>query len=203
MYELWGGGAPFRHAGTNPLPHAAATTTGSAAASSGNRVEQLAKLDAVAAGQRLVDCRGQQVHFLGDTRAVLEALYSSPDVQSGNTVLALASTTDEAAWANECLTKFHIVDRSPSLPVPRLVALRDVFAVQEVYKAGNKGRHFRSIQEKCGGVDFSEMVFWDNQRDNCAYVGAMGVRCVYCPDGVTWKLWEAHGLPKAHLFAAP
>ena len=31
------------------------------------------------------------------------------------------------------------------------------------------------------------MLFFDNERGNCTQVGTLGVKCVYCPDGLTAK----------------
>ena len=59
---------------------------------------------------------------------------------------------------------------------------------EEIYK-GNKQRHFISLKDR-SGCEFSEMLFFDNERGNCTQVGTLGVKCVYCPDGLTAEAWE-------------
>jgi magnesium-dependent phosphatase 1 len=34
------------------------------------------------------------------------------------------------------------------------------------------------------------MLFFDNESGNIRDVASLGVKCVYCPDGMTAKMWE-------------
>lgn len=38
--------------------------------------------------------------------------------------------------------------------------------------------------------DFRQMLFFDNQRDNCRSVSSLGVTCCYCPRGLTKGMFE-------------
>ncbi len=53
----------------------------------------------------------------------------------------------------------------------------------------NKRPHFDSIRQKFG-VEFSQMVFFDNQSDNVALAKSMGITAVYVPGGLTKASWN-------------
>ena len=53
----------------------------------------------------------------------------------------------------------------------------------EIYY-GNKQNHLRTIAEKTG-YKLQDMVFFDNQMDNCRDVAQLGVTVAYTPSGVT------------------
>ena len=45
------------------------------------------------------------------------------------------------------------------------------------------------------GKDYDTMLFFDNERYNIDSVSQLGVKCVYCPDGLTEEAWrEGMGL---------
>jgi hypothetical protein len=52
-----------------------------------------------------------------------------------------------------------------------------------------KTKHFEAIR-KASGVDFHDMIFFDNEFRNIADVSALGVCCVYVPDGLDLSSWE-------------
>lgn len=54
---------------------------------------------------------------------------------------------------------------------------------QEIYY-GTKTKHFRAIH-KASGIPYREMLFFDNERGNCRDVAALGVTCVYTPEGAS------------------
>lgn len=135
----------------------------------------------------LQDRGGNLVELLGDTREILEHLMAHPDVVAGRTKLATASTCDEPAWAREALSKFLMM-------CPRTreqKAMGDVFHHHEIFTAANKAEHFRNIGKKFN-AGVGEMIFFDNQRNNIEFVGRMGVRSVFVPDGLTWEAWSQH-----------
>ena len=76
-----------------------------------------------------------------------------------NTVVAIASKCTELQWAHECLEKFHLEDSSNNL--------KSVFHpdLMEIYW-DNKQRHLKVIAEK-SGIQLEDMIFFDNQMDNC------------------------------------
>ena len=133
-------------------------------------------------GKHLTDRRGEKVHLLGDSRALLEKLVADPAVTNGHATLGLASTCDEPEWARECLNKFTLRQGKET------VTMGSVFHHHEIYKA-NKREHFKRIQ-KATGAAFDDMIFFDNQTNNCHDVGQLGVHCVYTPEGQTMAHWD-------------
>ncbi len=120
----------------------------------------------------LRDRSGTEVRLLGDVRSILHELKTDPKWK--DTVMAVASTCDEPSWARECMQKFPIGDGH---------VVGDVFSHVEIYKA-SKARHLKEISKKTG-VPLNEMIFYDNQMNNCHAVAGVGVTVMYTPDGVT------------------
>ncbi|KAL1504426.1 hypothetical protein AB1Y20_010832 [Prymnesium parvum] len=128
----------------------------------------------------LSDASGRRVHLLGDVRRILFELKAEERWQG--VVVAVASRTDEPAWARECMQKFEVGPRGSG------VFLADCIAVEEISK-GNKQKHFKRIAETTG-VRLEEMLFFDNERENCLDVAALGVTVAWTPEGVTAGAWE-------------
>ena len=59
----------------------------------------------------------------------------------------------------------------------------------QIYKS-NKQEHFKKLKSEYKSIDYSEMLFFDNEMGNIRSVSKLGVKCVYCPDGMTEKIWE-------------
>lgn len=76
----------------------------------------------------------------------------------------------------------------------------------EIYHAYSKQKHFKTLKQKTK-IDYSEMIFFDNQMNNIHDVSELGfilflfelypllilnigVHCVYCPEGLTEELWN-------------
>ena len=80
------------------------------------------------------------------------------DPKWSDTLVAIASKCNEPNWANECLDKFEL---------PGKIKLRSVFDEDliEIYY-GNKQNHLKAIATK-SKIDLSDMIFFDNQIDNC------------------------------------
>ena len=98
------------------------------------------------------DVRGTKVNLLGDSAKILHSLYQ----KSETLITAYVSTCDEPDWANECLTLFETTGK---------VLLRDVAHSSLIYKE-NKQHHFRRLREQFPEVEYSEMIFFDNQMNN-------------------------------------
>eukprot|EP00944_MAST-04C_sp_MAST-4C-sp1_P005800 g5800.t1 len=122
------------------------------------------------------DCGGVQVSLIGETKQILRELQSE---KWKKTKVAYVSCTDEPVWADELLRKFELGSS---------MTLKSVCDFEEIYKA-NKQRHFISLKDR-SGCEFSEMLFFDNERGNCTQVGTLGVKCVFCPDGLTAEAWR-------------
>jgi len=128
----------------------------------------------------LEDQYGKRVYLLGDVRRILYELKTSPDWSS--TLTAVASCTDEPAWARECMDKFEVG------PSGSEVSLAQCIEVEEITK-GNKQGHLTRISE-ASGIALEDMLFFDNERGNCVDVAALGVTVAWVPDGVTAGAWE-------------
>ena len=104
--------------------------------------------------------------------------------------VAIASCCDEPVWATECINKFKVAEG---------VTLEDCFTpgFSEIYK-GNKKTHLTAIKERVG-CDFTDIMFLDNQLNNCRDVCSLGVTVVYTPSGVTAEDWD-HAMER---FPAP
>ena len=123
---------------------------------------------------RLKDRQGTQVHLLGDTHNIMNQLSNSTD-----TVVAVASRTDEPSWAIECMKKFKL---------PNNKSLFSLCTIQEIYK-GSKKKHLAEIMRKTGH-SASDILFFDNEIGNINDAKSMGVIAVFCPQGVTADVWE-------------
>jgi magnesium-dependent phosphatase 1 len=127
------------------------------------------------------------VRLLGDVSSILHGLATEARWQ--DSIVAIASTCDEPAWARECLQLFRVRPRPGEGDGVRMA---DVFRPDccEIYNANGKDNHIRAIAEKTG-VDPKEMIFFDNQTNNTSCVAKMkGPTVVYTPEGVTRALFE-------------
>mmetsp|Transcript_22256 Transcript_22256/g.30492 ORF Transcript_22256/g.30492 Transcript_22256/m.30492 type:complete len:176 (+) Transcript_22256:163-690(+) len=147
MYELWGGGAPFKKSKN---------------------------------GKDLIDCRGTNVRLLGIVDRILHDLRNDNKFKS-LTKVAWVSCTDEPLWANECLEKF--------LTFPGGEPLKLCADSSQIFKA-NKQVHFRKLKEQYPTIEFQDMLFFDNEYGNIQSVSKLGVKCIYCPSGMTQDVWE-------------
>ena len=130
-------------------------------------------------GEDVVDRGGSQVTLMGDAREILTELGTSKRFQ--NTHVATASSCDEPEWAHECLAKFEIGNGK---------IMGEVFHSHEIYKASSKQVHLSKVCESAGCTP-EEVIFFDNQMNNCNAVVQMGVTTVFTGrSGVTKEIWE-------------
>lgn len=117
-------------------------------------------------------------------------------IKSGNypgIKFAVASRTKSVDWAHDLLDQFK---------------LREVFDYVEIFPADKK-QHFSNLKG-LSGIDFSEMLFFDDNRDgkfgNCEPVSSLGVLSVHCPNGLSeysiwtnalkhYEVWSSHKTP--------
>lgn len=125
----------------------------------------------------LVDCKGQRVRLLGAVASVLHELQSD-----GDTVVSWVSCTDEPAWADECLRKLKTAG---GVPLHGLVPP----SASMIFKA-NKQRHFEKLKVAYPHIGFEEMLFFDNEKHNIDNVQKLGVKCIYCPEGLSRESWQ-------------
>ncbi|XP_044732035.1 magnesium-dependent phosphatase 1-like isoform X2 [Chrysoperla carnea] len=108
------------------------------------------------------DSRDEKVKFYPEVPEVLKTLH-----QQGY-ILAVASRTPETAGANQLLKLFD---------------WDKYFNYKEIYP-GCKDKHFKQIQ-KNSGLQFSEMLFFDDEQRNIVDLSALGVTSILVDGGVT------------------
>lgn len=133
--------------------------------------------------KKIYDKKGTTVRLLGISAAILQELKT--DTMWSNTKTAWVSCTDEPEWAAECLQKFKTAEGK---------AIGSYIDSTQIYKA-NKKSHFRELKKVYPDVEYSDMLFFDNESGNIRSVSELGVQCVYCPDGMTAQIWQ-QGLDK-------
>jgi len=136
----------------------------------------------------LTDRAGTRVDLLGDVKNIMNEFKTLDKWKECK--ICVASSCDEPEWAKECIRKFDVGGG---------FMLADVFDKDniEIYKR-SKDFHLKQISKNTG-VPLEEMIFFDNQTNNCHTVAGVGVTVVYTPDGVTRKAFQ-EGLDK---FPAP
>ena len=109
----------------------------------------------------LTDRSGTHLYLMGDVRNIMYELKN--DSKWTKTIVAIASKCTELKWAHECLEKFQLEGSQN---------LKSVFHpdLMEIYW-DNKQRHLKVIAEK-SGIQLKDMIFFDNQMDNCRDVSA-------------------------------
>lgn len=117
------------------------------------------------------------VQLIGDVAELVDELVlEHPTIQ-----LAISSRCDEPTWARELLTK---------MTLPRSgQTLRDAIAGPWEISSDAKVHHFDRISKRTG-IPLREMVFFDNEQQNCKSVSRMGVTVGYTPTGVTRRVFE-------------
>ncbi|KAG1681187.1 hypothetical protein FOA52_015630 [Chlamydomonas sp. UWO 241] len=114
------------------------------------------------------------------TRAteVDEAHGRPPDLAETEACVAYVSRTEYPEWAIPCLKSFAVADG---------VTMFDVAEHKEIYP-GSKRNHFRKIKD-ASGLEYDEMLFFDNERWNITDCSPLGITCVCTPQGLTRKAW--------------
>ncbi|CAK0904643.1 unnamed protein product [Prorocentrum cordatum] len=126
------------------------------------------------------DRRGNSVALCSGVPAMMWEL--SEDPRWNGVPVAVASCCDAPSWARELLAKFKTRDGDRSR------ALSDIVTVCQIH-GGSKVRHFEEIASATG-CSFQDMLFFDNEPGNCTDVAALGVTSVFCPGGITERVWQ-------------
>ena len=90
------------------------------------------------------------------------------------------SCTDEPEWAAECLNKFLTSQGDP---------IKLAAHSSQIFKADKK-QHFRNLKQQYPDIQFEEMLFFDNEISNIRSVSQLGVKTIFCPDGVSQDIWQ-------------
>ncbi|XP_060677460.1 magnesium-dependent phosphatase 1 [Hemiscyllium ocellatum] len=121
---------------------------------------------------KVVDSSGRKVNLYAEVTEVLQAL------QRDGIQIAAASRTGEVTGANQLLNIFNL----------------DSYFVQKEIYPGSKVTHFTRIKQATR-IQFSEMIFFDDEPRNITDVEKLGVLCVLVRNGMTLKLLQ-EGLAK-------
>ena len=117
--------------------------------------------------KRVVDRAGRQVRLYDDVAGILDCC------DSKGIPMALASRTEQPSWARELIALLDVAHR---------------FAHLEIYPS-SKLKHFAALRD-ASGVEFSQMLFFDDEPRNIREVSQLGVTCVEVPDGMNRRLFN-------------
>lgn len=155
-----------------------------------------------AASGAVTDRSGEQVHLFPAVHSVLSVLETDP--QFKDTAVAVASSTTEPQWAKTCmrLLDVHVgsagEDDEDTADVDKR-SLQSIVEFEAIYPR-NKRVHFAQLKQQ-SGVEYEDMLFFDNEYGNISNVGGLGVVCSYCPHGLSDGSWiqgmEAYQKAKA------
>ena len=107
------------------------------------------------------DARGNIINLYPDAMKIFQVI-------EGNSIpMAIASRTEEPEWARQLL---------------ELLGIRDKFKYEEIFP-GSKVTHFNNLKEK-SGIEFSKMIFFDDEPRNTIEVGDLGVHCSLIRSGI-------------------
>ena len=115
---------------------------------------------------KVFDRYGTEIYLYPDVKNIINELhqYQIP--------IAIASRTDSPPNAREAL---------------KLLGIIDDFDYFEIYP-GSKVTHFKKLQIK-SGIDYTNMVFFDDELRNIREVSDLGVRSVYVEEGLSYSLF--------------
>lgn len=131
----------------------------------------------VVSDAELRDRAAQRVWLLGSIQGILHELQTGDKWR--DTKVAWVSCTDEPTWAAECLRLFKTSEGSP---------IGTVVHSEQIFKS-NKKTHFARLKKEFD-IEYTDMLFFDNESGNIRDVAALGVKSVYCPEGMTTEVWE-------------
>ncbi|XP_014682036.1 PREDICTED: magnesium-dependent phosphatase 1-like [Priapulus caudatus] len=95
-------------------------------------------------------------------------------------------------WVHELGIRMAVASRTTEIEgAKQLLALLDwnKFFVQKEIYPGAKVNHFTRFKDKqC--VEFSEMIFFDDEHRNIVDISKLGVMCVHVPRGMSFPILE-------------
>jgi len=117
-------------------------------------------------GDHLLDVDGRLIKMYPDVKEILVHLKNSKKN------ITIASRTGAPEIATQLIELFKIYD---------------FFSHPQIYP-GSKVTHFQKIRQKFG-IDFTDMIFFDDEYRNIREVSALGVHCEFLGDGgINWDM---------------
>ena len=102
----------------------------------------------------MTDRSGTKIELLGVTREILHEMKTKPEWR--DTKVAWVSCTDEPEWAEQLLGMFKTSGGDP---------IGSVVHSNQIFKA-NKKTHFQRLKEEFPDIEYSDMLFFDNEMGN-------------------------------------
>lgn len=115
----------------------------------------------------IVDRKGDKITLYVDVIPILD------EVKSAGIKVAFASRTGAIEEAESLL---DIMD------------LNKYIIAKEIYP-GSKIKHFSNFKTNLG-IDYSEMVFFDDEERNIGDLLKLGVTAIHTPTGISWKYFK-------------
>ncbi|KAG9413638.1 Magnesium-dependent phosphatase 1 [Aphanomyces cochlioides] len=144
----------------------------------------------------LTACDGEEVHLFDAVHPVFQEIAFAAEFDE--TQVAVASKTEYPEWARECMSllplKFTPLTESEKAQQRKRrlretnETLNNLIQFEAIYPT-NKRVHFKQLKDE-SGVDYEDMLFFDNERGNIRDISALGVTCAYCPNGLSTEVWE-------------
>ncbi len=112
----------------------------------------------------LCDKAGERLGLFSDVRKILTELYQR------KYQLVIASRSSAGGWAHEALAKLEILD----------------FFIEVLVYTGSKVAHFEIIKKRTG-IDYSDMLFFDDEERNICDITGIWVDCVQVMGGIEYS----------------
>lgn len=125
------------------------------------------------------DVRGEVVGVYPAARASMSLVREHEKFKLRGTQIAFASRTHRGKWARWLMDAFELED---GVSMSRAASWVDI-------ASGSKVHHFARLRD-LSRARYDEMLFFDNERQNCVEVANLGVRTVYCNGGFTADAWR-------------
>jgi len=109
----------------------------------------------------VLDARQRPVTLYPDVRKILD------ECDRQNLDMALASRTEQPAWARDLIELHGIAHR---------------FSHLEIYPT-SKLKHFSALRTK-SSIDYKQMLFFDDEIRNITEVSSLGVNCIHVTNGL-------------------
>lgn len=116
----------------------------------------------------ILDNSGRTMRLYSDIPEILDT------IDRMGIPMALASRTEQPQWARELLD---------------LMGYRDRFEYEEIFPS-SKVAHFANLHDQ-SGIDYNEMLFFDDEKRNIIEVGELGVKCIEVTRGVDLAYFNA------------
>jgi len=129
---------------------------------------------------KVKDREGDIVEICKGSIAALQDILTKPEFS--DTKIGAASRTEYPKWSQQCLKLLKVPINNEWKNVSELIH------VSEIYP-GNKKSHFEKIKKETG-LEYNQMVFFDNEMRNVKDVSKLGVTCFYTPNGMTIDDWN-------------